>query len=203
MDCHKRMSEYIRAERMSDRRESMPNRMSQYIYMCVCAKYTVRVPNILPNDMSETMAQQWIRVIITQSKVIKVSKLILGTSFSPNTKDPLKIKITHRSCYLGRGGGGRLILGGRDCTHFCRAPAFCCRPIRTKKSWKNAKKIVSPIKRYQTIWRFPENWISLNHPFEWDFPWKTIHFGYHHIQETSIYQCYARPWHQRVYPLVI
>ena len=65
-----------------------------YIYMCVCAKYTVRVPNILPNDMSETMAEQWIRVIITQSKVIKVSKLILGTSFSPNTKDPLKIKIT-------------------------------------------------------------------------------------------------------------
>ena len=53
--------------------------------MCVCAKYTVCVcvPNILPNDMSETMAEQWIRVGITRSKVIKVSKLILGKSFSP------------------------------------------------------------------------------------------------------------------------
>ena len=38
----------------------------------------------------------------------------------------------------------------------------------------------------ESIWRFIEIWISLNHPFLWDFPLQTMHFGYPALMETPI-----------------
>ena len=28
-----------------------------------------------------------------------------------------------------------------------------------------------------SIWKFPEGWVPLNHPFQWDFPLKNYRFG--------------------------
>ena len=54
-----------------------------YIYICLYT-YNNYMPYILPDDMSETLPEEFVRVAITRSKVL--GKLLSGSRYYPSKR---------------------------------------------------------------------------------------------------------------------